>query len=163
MIEIKAKLNNLRLSAKKVGLVAGAIRGSDVVTALQRLPVIFKRSAPIVEKLLRSAVANAKDRYDVKEEDLLIKSIMVNKAADLKRWRPAAFGSAHPFRKRSSHIEIVLTVKEGAKAVARDKVKIPVETLDLTKPSKKSTAAKNSVKKDETVAKVKDKIKVKKD
>ena len=123
MVESKAKLKNLRISSKKVRLVADAIRGMDVVAALAKLPITFKKSSPVIEKLLKSAVANAIDKHGVKEEDLKIKSIVVNKAMDLKRWKPAAFGRAHPFRKASSHVEIVLETKEGVKVTTKKKVK----------------------------------------
>ncbi|MCB9802501.1 50S ribosomal protein L22 [Candidatus Nomurabacteria bacterium] len=153
MIEVKAKLSNLRISAKKARLVVGAIRGLSVSEALFRLPVIFKKTAPVVEKLLKSAVANAVDQYDLKVEDLVIKSIIVNKGIDLKRWIPAAFGRAHPFRKHSCHIEVVLTVKDGVKVEKKIK-DTKVETVklaDLDKEKKaepkKEKTEKKSVKK----------------
>ena len=59
---------------------------------------------------------------------------------DLKRWKPAAFGRAHPFRKASSHIEIVLETKEGVKVAAKKKVKEEIETVDLTKTDQKPTS-----------------------
>lgn len=172
MVESKAKLKHLRISARKVRLVADAIRGLDVVDALAKLPVIFKKSSPVIEKLLKSAVANAVDKYNVKEEDLKIKSIVVNKAMDLKRWKPAAFGRAHPFRKASSHIEIVLETKAGVKATAKKKEKKAIETVDLTKTDQKPASnednkrtsdgtVKKSVKEAKTGA-AKDKSKVKK-
>ena len=140
MVESKAKLNNLHISSKKVRLVADAIRGLDVVTALAKLPVTFKKSAPVIEKLLKSATANAIDKYGVKEEDLKIKSIIVHKAMDLKRWKPAAFGRAHPFRKASSHVEIVLETKEGVKINKKEKTKVEIETVDLTKTGEKPSS-----------------------
>ncbi|MFA6307846.1 MAG: 50S ribosomal protein L22 [Patescibacteria group bacterium] len=140
MVESKAKLKNLHISSKKVRLVADAIRGLDVVTALAKLPVTFKKSAPVIEKLLKSAMANAIDKYGVKEEDLKIKSIIVHKAMDLKRWKPAAFGRAHPFRKASSHIEIVLETKEGVKINKKEKSKVAIETVDLTKTGEKPSS-----------------------
>jgi len=151
-MEVKAKLKNIRISSKKMTLVAGAIRGLAVPSALDKLPVINKKSAPVLEKLLKSAVANVMDRYDnVNADDLVIKSIIVNKAMDLKRWRPAAFGRAHPFRKRSSHVEISLTVRDGVKAVLRDKKKAEVETVDLTKKdAPRSDAGKPAVEKKTT-------------
>lgn len=150
MVESKAKLKHIRISPKKMRLVADAIRGLDVETALSRLTVLFKRSAPVIEKLLKSAAANAADRYDLKEADLKIKSIVVNKGMDLKRWKPAAFGRAHPFRKHSSHVEIVLEAKEGVKASLKEKKSGPVETVDLTKTSKKP-GVKDGDKKDKAV------------
>ncbi|MBT4349883.1 50S ribosomal protein L22 [bacterium] len=134
-MEARAKLRHVRVSPKKARLVASAIRGLSVSEALLRLPVINKASSPIVEKLLKSAVANATDLYEVKAEDLIIKSIMVNKSLDLKRWRPAAFGRAHPFRKHSSHIDIVVQVKEGVKVAKKDK-KQKVETVKLSEIEK---------------------------
>jgi large subunit ribosomal protein L22 len=157
MIEIKAKLNSVKVSQKKVRLVAGAVRGLSVVEALFRLPVIFKRSAPMIDKLLRSAVANAQDRYEVAIEDLMIKSIIVNKGMDLKRFKPAAFGRAHPFRKHSAHIAVVLTVKEGAKVVSKIKEKkVEAETVKLADMEKttKVEAKDKAVKK---VSKIEDK------
>lgn len=136
MVEATAKLKNIGLSPKKIRLVADTIRGLAVPKALARLQVIFKRSAPVVAKLLQSAVANAQNKYDVQADDLLVKSIMVNKAVDMKRWRPAAFGSAHPFRKHSSHVEIVVVSREGANFSAKNKTEGKIETVDLTKTDK---------------------------
>ena len=67
MIEAKAKLKNLRMSAKKVRLVADAVRGAEVNVALDRLYVLNKKSSPIISKLIKSAVANANNKYDVKQ------------------------------------------------------------------------------------------------
>ncbi len=150
MVDAKAKLKHVGISSKKIRLVADAIRGLDVAVALHRLPVMFKKSAPVVEKLLKSAVANAVNKYEVKPEDLYIKSIVVDKAMDLKRWRPAAFGSAHPLRKRSAHISIIVATKEGVEVKTKDKKETVVETVDLTKmdkkPSVKSAATKATTK-----------------
>ena len=133
MIEIKAKLKHLRITPKKTRLVANAIRGLDVLAALDRLTVVFKKSSPVFTKLLLSAIANAKDRYNVQEEDLKIKSVIVNKGVALSRWKPAAFGRAHPFKKHASHIEIILTTKKGVSVEKKVKEKKEVETVDLTK------------------------------
>ena len=146
MVETRAKLKQVRISPKKMRLVADAIRGLDVNVALAKLPIIFKKSSPIIEKLLRSAVANAIDRYDVSASDLKIKSIMVNKGIDLKRFKPAAFGRAHPIKKHASHVEIVLVTKDGVKVTMKDKKVAELETVDLTKTSK---AKKSDVKEPE--------------
>ena len=137
MFESKAKLQNVRMSAKKVRLVADAIRGLEVGQALDRLPLIFKNASPVIEKLLKSAVANAMDRYDVKMEDLKIKSITVDKAMDLKRWKPAAFGRAHPFKKHSCHMIIILEGKKGIDATLKTKKTAEIETVDITKTDQK--------------------------
>ncbi|MBT4849633.1 50S ribosomal protein L22 [Candidatus Parcubacteria bacterium] len=132
-MEVKAKLRHVRISPKKIRLVIDVIRGLDVEVALEKLEITFKKSSPVIAKLLKSAVANATDRYEVGAKDLIVKSIMADKGVDLKRWKPAAFGRAHPFKKHSSHVEIVLTTKEGVKVVAKEKKVTPIETVDLTK------------------------------
>ncbi len=174
MAEVKAKLKQVGISPKKMRLVADVISGLDVVSALDKLPVVFKKSAPIMIKLLKSAAANAEDRFDLKPEDLTIKSIIVNKGMDLKRWRPAAFGRAHPYSKHFSHVEIVLESKEGVKVTAKAKETKEVETVDLTKQKTAKPAAKVDTKKKKNnkdsqpaaksavTAKAKDKSKVKK-
>jgi large subunit ribosomal protein L22 len=138
MIEVKASLFNILISAKKMRLVADTIRGKSVDKAESILTVLPKRSAPILLKLLRSAMANAKDRYELNVEDLLVKSIMVNEGVAMKRWKPSAFGRAHPFKKHSCQVNLILTLKANAVAKARDKKSEPVETVDLTKIDKKS-------------------------
>ena len=146
-MEARSKLKHVRVSAKKARLVADAIRGLSVSEALLHLPVMNKKTSPIVEKLLKSAAANAADLYDVKIEDLVIKSIMVNKSMDLKRWRPAAFGRAHPFRKHSSHIDIVVQVKDGVKVTKKDKTQ-EVETVKLADIEKSAKDDKGDKKED---------------
>lgn len=138
MVEAKAKLSRVGISPKKIRLVADAIRGLDVPTALARLEVVFKRSAPVIAKLVKSAVANAQNKFDVKTEDLMIKTIMVDKSFDLKRWRPAAFGSAHPLRKHSSHVEIVVASRAGAVTNVKEQKEEKIDTVDLTKTEKKA-------------------------
>ncbi|MFA6253522.1 MAG: 50S ribosomal protein L22 [Patescibacteria group bacterium] len=138
MIEVKAKLFKITISAKKMRLVADTVRGKSVDQAESILTVLPKRSAPVLLKLLRSAIANAKDRYELNVEDLMVKSVMVNEGMATKRWRPTAFGRAHAFKKHSCQVILTLTLKAGAKAQARDKKSEPVETVDLTKVDKKT-------------------------
>ncbi len=114
MIEVRAQLKHLRMSSKKVRLVSDAIKGMDVQQALVRLRFIQKAASPIVAKLLQSAIANAQHNNNLKAEDLMVKSIVVNQGVVLKRSRPAAFGSAHGYKKHASHINLVLGLKPGA-------------------------------------------------
>lgn len=152
MVEARAKLKNVVLSPKKIRLVADVIRGLAVPQALARLQVVFKRSAPIVAKLLKSAVANAQNKFDIKPEDLFVKSILVNKSFDLKRWKPAAFGTVHPFRKHTAHVEILVASKEGVAISVKEKKEQKIETVDLTKTEKRvpGTTAEIKTKKVET-------------
>ena len=106
--EARASLNYARISARKVKIVADLIRGKKVSEALSIVKFTPKASAEIIEKLLKSAVANAENNHDMKQETLYIAEIYANQGPTLKRIRPAAKGSAVRIRKRTSHITIVL-------------------------------------------------------
>ena len=108
-----ATLKYARISSRKVKIVADLIRGKDVDEALAIVKVTPKASSEIIEKLLKSAIANAENNYDMKRGNLYISEIFANQGPTLKRIRPAAKGSAVRIRKRTSHITIVLREKEG--------------------------------------------------
>lgn len=131
MVEVKAQLRNFRMSSKKIRLVTDSIKGMDVGNALIRLRFINKAAAPVVEKLLNSAIANAEHNNSLQKDDLIVKNIVVNQAIALKRWRPAAHGAAHPLKKHGSHI--VITLQSKAK---------PVEIATKSEKSKSSDPAK---------------------
>ena len=110
IMEAKATLRYARISARKVKIVADLIRGKDVDEALAI--VKFTASSAIIEKLLKSAIANAENNHDMKHENLYVAEIYANQGPTLKRIRPAAKGSAVRIRKRTSHITIVLREKQ---------------------------------------------------
>ena len=109
----KAKLSNLRQSPRKVRLVADLIRGKKVEEALQILKFTNKRSITPMEKLLMSAIANAKDRGIGDEGNLIVQSIRVDEGPILYRRRPVSRGRANVIRKRTSHINISLSPLEN--------------------------------------------------
>ena len=111
MAEITAQLNNYRQSPRKVRVVANAIKGKSVKEAKNKLNFITKRATGPLQKLLNSAVANAKN-IGANIDNLSIKSITVNAGKILYRRRPAAHGSAHPIHKRTSHVKIILAEKK---------------------------------------------------
>lgn len=113
MVAVQAQLRHLRISPKKVRLVCNAVKGMDATAATVRLSYMPQISAPIVLKLLRSAIANARHNNEIPVENLMVKNVMVNEAPALKRGKPAAFGSVHPIKKRGSHVTIVLGLKPG--------------------------------------------------
>ena len=98
------------MSPRKVRLLADLIRGKAVTSALAQLSVSPKAATTPLEKLLQSAVANAKSKQ-ASVEKLFVKSITVDGGPMLKRMRPRAFGRGAPIRKRTSHITIVLAEK----------------------------------------------------
>ena len=111
--EARATLKFARISARKVKIVADLIRGKDVDEAISIVKFTPKASSEIIEKLLKSAIANAENNHEMKHENLYVAEIFANQGPTLKRIRPAAKGSAVRIRKRTSHITIVLKEKEA--------------------------------------------------
>lgn len=111
MDEAKAQLNNYRQSPRKVRLVADTVRGKSVEDAITALSFVPKRSALPLQKLLASALANAKD-LSLPTENLIVKEIRVDTGAILYRRRPRSKGMANPIRKRTSHVSVTLGLKK---------------------------------------------------
>ncbi|ASZ08888.1 50S ribosomal protein L22 [Mesoplasma chauliocola] len=108
-MEAKAYLNMIRISPRKVRLVADTIRNKPVATAIATLYNLDKRSAEPVLKLLNSAIANAVNNNGMDADKLFVKSIFVNEGPTLKRFRPRAHGRAYEILKRTSHITIIVS------------------------------------------------------
>ena len=106
--EAKATLRFARISSRKVKIVADLIRGKEVNEALAIVKYTPKAASPIVEKLLKSAIANAENNHNMDGQNLYIAEIYANQGPTMKRIRAAAKGSAVRIRKRTSHITIVL-------------------------------------------------------
>ena len=110
-LEARAVLKYARISARKVKIVADLIKGKDVNEALAIVKFTPKASSEIIEKLLKSAIANAENNHNMNSQNLYVAEIYANQGPTLKRIRPAAKGSAVRIRKRTSHITIVLSEK----------------------------------------------------
>jgi large subunit ribosomal protein L22 len=124
---IKAKLNHLQISPRKVRLVARMIKNMNTKKAEQQLLYMNKRSAKPLLKLLRSAMANAQHNFDIqKTSDFYVKNIKIDQGPTLKRWRPRAFGRAYTIRKRSSHVLLEIEIKDD-RIVKRSKEEISKE------------------------------------
>jgi len=110
---MKAKLKNFKQSPRKVRLVAKFVRGKSVVWARRHLKFLDQKSAKAILNLINSALANAGiDLADLKkQEELLIKEIRVDEGIKMRRWMPRAFGRATPFKRRFSHISLILDNK----------------------------------------------------
>lgn len=106
--QASATLKYARISARKVKIVADLIRGKNVAEALAIVKFTPKASSEIIEKLLKSAIANAENNHGMSSTNLYVDQIFANQGPTLKRIRPAAKGSAVRIRKRTSHITIVL-------------------------------------------------------
>ena len=108
VLEAVATLRFARISARKVKIVADLIRGKKVDEALAIVKFTPKASSEMIEKLLKSAIANAENNHGMNRGNLIVSEIYANQGPTLKRIRPAAKGSAVRIRKRTSHITIKL-------------------------------------------------------
>lgn len=112
-MQAKASLRFARVSAQKARLVANLVRGRDVDEALEILTFTNKKTAPLLKKLIESAVANAESRDDsVDIDSLFVQFVTVDQGASLRRFRPRAMGRATPIRKGTSHITVILDTRE---------------------------------------------------
>ncbi len=121
-MEIKAKLNYLRIAPRKVRLVADMIRGKKAQDALSLLNFVVKRPGLPIAKLLSSAIANAHNNFHIEPENLFISKITVDEGPMQKRWMPRARGVAGPIHKKTSHITLILE-EAGGKASGKKEIK----------------------------------------
>lgn len=132
--EILAKARFIHISPKKVRLVINQLKGLEAKAALDLLRFTQKSSVLPVTKLINSAIANAEHNFQIDKDDLFIKKFIVNAGPVVKRFRPRAHGRAAAIRKRTSHIELTLGVRPGAKKKTVEKKEIKVEEAKLVKP-----------------------------
>lgn len=108
-MEAKASARYVRVPPRKARLVVDLIRGRNINEALTIVRFVPKYAARVVEKVLRSALANAQHNHGVRDVDrLFVKEAYVDQGPTLKRFQPRAMGRANMIRKRSSHITIIL-------------------------------------------------------
>jgi len=105
---MKAVLKNYRQSPRKVRLIADLVRGKKAKDALTALQFVEKRAAEPFAKVIKSAMANAKDKGSQEPENLKITRVAVDKGVVYKRFMPRARGSASPINRRNSHITVEL-------------------------------------------------------
>ncbi|WP_085520775.1 50S ribosomal protein L22 [Tuberibacillus sp. Marseille-P3662] len=111
-MEAKAVAKQVRIAPRKARLVVDLIRDKEVGEALAILKNTPKAITPDVEKVLKSAIANAEHNYEMEPNDLYINKAYVDEGATLKRFRPRAMGRAGRINKRTSHITIFVTEKK---------------------------------------------------
>ena len=121
-MEARAEARYIRTSPQKVRLVVDLIRGQKAGDAINILRTTNKRSAPSVEKVLRSAIANAENRSnDVDVDKLFVTEAYVNEGPRMKRVRPAPMGRAYRYQRRLAHIVVMVGDKHGGDRNAGDK------------------------------------------
>jgi len=107
-MEVRAVTRYVRISPRKARLVTELIKGKPVEEALTLLRFVPKKAARLVDKTLRSALANAEQNPNIDVDTLYIKRIFVDGGPTMKRWRARAMGRATKILKRSSHITVIL-------------------------------------------------------
>lgn len=107
-MEVTAIAKYIRISPQKMGLVVDQIKKMPPAKAVAMLDFINKSASPVLRKVIASAIANAKNNHNLKEDALLFKRIEVASGPASKRYRPISRGRAHTILKRTSHIRVVL-------------------------------------------------------
>jgi len=115
-MESKATLRYARISPRKARLVADMVRGKDASEAIEILGFVERKTAPLLKKLVESAVANAEQSAGRGEEELdidtlYVESILVDGGPTLRRFRPRAQGRATKVMKKTSHITVRLATR----------------------------------------------------
>ncbi len=137
-MQSSAILRNLRIAPRKVRLVADLIRGKNIREAETILRFTTKKGTGVFSKLLKAAVAAAKQRFEVQENQLYIEKLTVDEGSKLKRWRARSRGQAFEIQKKTSHITLILGSRGPAsiatqKSVAGGELKEKKETKDESK------------------------------
>lgn len=128
---VKAQAKGVQMTPRKVGEVVSLVRGRSVADALVILQHTPRRAATPVRKVIESAQANATHNHNVQPGNLQIETAIVTPGPRMKRFRPVARGSAHPYQKRTAHITVIISGQE--------KVKKPAATKSTTKTVKKES------------------------
>src|SRR3989344_7393280 len=138
--EVRAILGDLRMSPRKVRLVTDLIKNKSVARALLQLQFLNKKAARPVLKLVNSAVANARNNFQLNPSSLLVKRIFVDQGISLKRFKPRAQGRALPIEHRTSRVTIVLVEDQKLAKIPQTRV----VSQDLRKDEAKQTEHKTT-------------------
>jgi large subunit ribosomal protein L22 len=116
-----AEAKNLKISPRKMRLVVEGVKKMPLSFAVATLSVASQRASGPIKKALESAVANAVNNGKVKKENLFISEMFVNEGVSYKRYHFAARGRIRPYKKRTSHLKVILGVKEETKPEIEEK------------------------------------------
>jgi large subunit ribosomal protein L22 len=138
-MQIRSIYRGARISAFKCREVTREIQGLPVAAALDVLTFTPKKAARLIEKTLKSAVANAENNANLRVDRLVVKEAVVGEGPTFKRFQPKARGSAGPIRKRTSHIRIIVT--DEIEIPSRQKKSSGVKKKTAKPTAQKKTAA----------------------
>ena len=147
--EFRAEAKFQRTSPQKAKLVLDLIKGLRVEQALNTVHFSTKRMAPVIEKVLRSAIQNAtyvsqEQGLDVDVDNLYVRTAIANEGPRMKRIRPAPMGRAFRYQRRLAHIIVTVAEKKSPSAAVKAEPEAPVAKKKTTKPAAKKTAAKKA-------------------
>ncbi len=111
--EVKAVAKYVRIAPRKVRVVMDLIRGKNIADAFAILKFTPKRGAGLIDKVLRSAVANAENNFDMDTDNLYVSKCFVDQGPTLKRIHPRSRGQAFSILKHTSHITVIVSEKES--------------------------------------------------
>lgn len=131
-----SKLRYLRIAPRKVRLVADLIRKKKVEQAQTILSFTVKQASKPLLKLLKTAIADAKNNFQLDSTNLYISKITVDEGPKYKRWRPRSRGMAHSVHKKSSHITLVLNEITPGKKIKKKEIKQKEEIKEISKVGK---------------------------
>ena len=137
-MEVIAISRSIKVSPRKIRLVADEIRNTEALKALDILSLIKKRGSVSLKKTLESAIANAVNNKKLAKENLTIKLIDISEGSAFKRFHPSTRGRVHPYKKRTSNIRIVLEDKSAKEE--------PVKVEESIKVNKKEEKPKKEAK-----------------
>jgi len=138
-MQFKVTQKNTRQSPRKVRLVANVIKKLPLEQAIKQLGVIERKSTVVLLKVLKQAIANAKNNHGVDADKLVIKEILVNGGSSYKRYNAVSRGRGHSILKRTSHISVTLEEKLAPKTEApkAEAVALPAVTEEVSVKAEK--------------------------
>jgi large subunit ribosomal protein L22 len=140
MSEVMATAKSLRISPRKLGVVAALVRGRSVKDSLIILEHTPRRGAPLLAKVVKSAAANAENNAKLAKDSLEVSAVLVNPGSIIKRFRAGSRGMISPQRHRTSHVTVIISdnadkpaakMKVAAKTAAKPKGASPAKTSNI--------------------------------
>ena len=159
-MEVKAYAKYLRISPQKARLITQHFKGKNAQKALEELKLIPQKAAYLLAKLIKSALANAENNFNLKKEDLIISQLVVEEGPSYKRIKPRARGGRDVIKKRTSHIRVVLVPQEAvSKKEIRKEEKPKIQKAEIETKAEKKEIKKKEAKRAKKEIKVKKPIK----
>lgn len=155
---VTAHAKSLRIAPRKMRLVTNLLKGLPVQQALVQLQFVNKKAAPMLTKLLKSAVANAEHNFSLDPDALYIKEITCDMGPMMKRYFPRARGSAFIIRRKLAHVHVTLEAKKGKRKASGKIIEVEKQENLPAKTSASAELPKPAARKDkvsETAAKEK--------